>query len=126
MLQLPIVEKGHDVVSESIVKHITKSQLGKLLQLLILTKISLETFSDLGSRVIKTYQKPTPPKATPRPAENSVEVDNEDQKTARSIKLDHKRRRSRTGDQIKGLAFKITQKGNFVEEEELDHHKTDF
>ena len=73
--------------------------------------------SELGGRIIKNYHKPN---ASPRPVENSVEVENENQKTARSIKLDHKRRRSKTGDQIKGLAFKVTHVGNFVEDNAED------
>lgn len=81
--------------------------------------------SDLGSRVIKTYHKPNPSARPPsRVAENSMDTENEDNKTARSIKIEMKRRRSKTGDEIKGLAFKTTHVGNYVEEAE-ENSKTE-
>lgn len=68
--------------------------------------------SDLGSRIFKMYQKPQP---SARPIENSVEVEKDAQNTARSIDIQMKRRRSKTGDQIRGLSLKDKQVGNFVD-----------
>lgn len=71
--------------------------------------------SDLGSKVIREFTKIDPPEKTPRKAENSLD---EDKNTSRSISIQKKRRRSKTGDAIKGLGLKVKQFGNFVEQEE--------
>lgn len=83
--------------------------------------------SDLGSRVIKEYHKPNPfPKASPRPpSENSVDVDNEVCNSSRSLKIVMKRRRSKTGDEFKGLGLKTKQLDNFIEEQEESSHMTE-
>lgn len=74
--------------------------------------------SDLGSRIMKGYFKPNAsPRPSPRPWEGSVEVEKDADNTQRSIKIQKQRRRSRTGDEVKGLALKVRQFGNFVEED---------
>lgn len=84
--------------------------------------------TDLGSKVIKEYYKPSAsPRPSPRPAENSVEIEKDELNTSRSIKVTMKRRRSKTGDLIQGLGLKIKQVGNFIEEQEseTENHKTE-
>ena len=53
------------------------------------------------------------------PNDGSWEL-NEAMNTCKSIKATMKRRRSKTGDEVKGLALKARQFGNFIEEES-DH-----
>lgn len=77
--------------------------------------------SDLGSRILKGYYKPKVLCPSPRPMEASVEVEKDAKNTARSIKLNKSRRRSRTGDQIMGLGLKDKQVGNFVDKEDEDY-----
>jgi hypothetical protein len=70
---------------------------------------------------MKGYFKPSAsPRPSPRPREGSVEVEKDADTSQRSLKIQKQRRRSRTGDEVKGLALKVRQFGNYVEEEEED------
>lgn len=74
--------------------------------------------SDLGSRVIKEFQKIEPPRLSIREVDNSVEVESNDEKSARSKNAVVKRRRSKTEDIVKGLGLMSKQVGNFLNEDE--------
>ena len=77
--------------------------------------------SDLGSRVIKEFQRIEPPKIHKKEAESSVDDDKDEKNTSRSINVKVRRRRSKTGDLVKGLGLTTKQVDNYFDEEEVEH-----
>jgi hypothetical protein len=82
--------------------------------------------SDLGAHIIKEFQKfnSNTNNHPGSPSENSVDVENEANKTSQDIDIAMRKRRSNTGDQIKGLGLKSMWYDNFIAEHEESAHLT--